>query len=98
MECEELQASVQLLTTKNCTLREELQRLSQECERLTSENSSIKVSSSHILWPLKVLCSFNTAVNFYSLGKQEELTRLHGPEVIAALEQEDSATDQTQSK
>lgn len=42
-ECEELQKSVQGLTNENHGLKDELQRLSQECEKLVSENTSIKV-------------------------------------------------------
>ncbi|KAL6993619.1 G-box binding factor [Sarracenia purpurea var. burkii] len=41
-ECEELQARVEALTNENCTLRDELQRFSEECEKLKSENNSIK--------------------------------------------------------
>lgn len=44
-ECEELQKSVQGLTNENHGLKDELQRLSQECEKLASENTSIKVFS-----------------------------------------------------
>lgn len=42
-ECEELQERVDKLNNENCTLRDELQRLSAECEKLTSENNYIKV-------------------------------------------------------
>ncbi|KAF7135198.1 hypothetical protein RHSIM_Rhsim08G0112800 [Rhododendron simsii] len=41
-ECEELQERVDKLNNENCTLRDELQRLSAECEKLTSENNYIK--------------------------------------------------------
>ncbi|MCH91152.1 G-box binding factor, partial [Trifolium medium] len=41
-ECEELQKRVEALGGENRTLREELQKLSEECEKLTSENNSIK--------------------------------------------------------
>lgn len=42
-ECEELQVRVENLSNENRALRDEMQRLSEECENLTSENSSIKV-------------------------------------------------------
>lgn len=42
-ECEELQERVDKLNNENRTLRDELQRLSAECEKLTSENNYIKV-------------------------------------------------------
>lgn len=42
-ECEELQARVERLATENSNLRDELQRLSEECEKLTAANISIKV-------------------------------------------------------
>ncbi|KAI3669609.1 hypothetical protein L6452_40893 [Arctium lappa] len=41
-ECEELQARVEVLSNENHSLREELQKLSEECGKLTSENNSIK--------------------------------------------------------
>lgn len=41
-ECEELQARVEALNSENHSLRDELQRLSDECGKLTSENNSIK--------------------------------------------------------
>ncbi|GJU20222.1 G-box-binding factor 1-like protein isoform X1 [Tanacetum coccineum] len=40
--CEELQARVEALNSENHSLRDELQRLSDECGKLTSENNSIK--------------------------------------------------------
>ncbi|KAL4582567.1 hypothetical protein LXL04_007120 [Taraxacum kok-saghyz] len=40
-ECEELQAKVEALSNENHSLRDELQRLSEECGNLTSENNSI---------------------------------------------------------
>ncbi|XP_057449414.1 G-box-binding factor 1 isoform X2 [Lotus japonicus] len=43
-ECEELQKRVESLGNENQTLREELQRVSEECMKLTSENNSIKVN------------------------------------------------------
>lgn len=76
---------------ENSTLREEMQRLSEECEKLSSENSSIKVLYSYTSWALQVLYSSSITVNFCSLGKQEELTRLCGPEAVAALEQNSTA-------
>ncbi|KAK8710362.1 hypothetical protein V6N13_145688 [Hibiscus sabdariffa] len=42
-ECEELQARVESLANENCTLRGELKKLSEECEKLVSENNSIKI-------------------------------------------------------
>lgn len=50
-ECEELQKRVESLGSENQTLREELQRVSEECKKLTSENDSIKVISLTILLP-----------------------------------------------
>lgn len=44
-ECEELQHRVESLSGENRGLRDELQRLSEECEKLTSENNSIKACS-----------------------------------------------------
>ncbi|XP_024982912.1 G-box-binding factor 1-like isoform X2 [Cynara cardunculus var. scolymus] len=41
-ECEELQARVEVLSNENHSLRDELQKLSEECGKLTSENNSIK--------------------------------------------------------
>ncbi|GJR65643.1 G-box-binding factor 1-like protein isoform X1 [Tanacetum coccineum] len=41
-DCEELQARVEALNSENHSLRDELQRLSDECGKLTSENNSIK--------------------------------------------------------
>ncbi|XP_051117635.1 G-box-binding factor 1-like isoform X2 [Andrographis paniculata] len=41
-ECEDLQRTVETLNNENHTLREELQRISEECQKLTSENHSIK--------------------------------------------------------
>jgi len=46
-ECEELQHRVETLNSENRSLREELQRLSEECVKLTSENDSIKVIAKH---------------------------------------------------
>ncbi|KAJ0734577.1 putative transcription factor bZIP family [Helianthus annuus] len=42
-ECEGLQARVETLNNENHSLRDELQRLSEECGKLTAENDSIKV-------------------------------------------------------
>ncbi|KAL4306304.1 G-box-binding factor [Arachis hypogaea] len=70
-ECEDLQKKVEL-GNESQTLREELQRVSEECEKLTAENNSIKIMSSN-----------NTfAVN----SQQEKLERLCGPEAVASLE------------
>ncbi|MFS7973337.1 putative transcription factor bZIP family [Helianthus anomalus] len=41
-ECEELQVRVETLNNENHSLRDELQRLSEECGKLTAENDSIK--------------------------------------------------------
>ncbi|PIN01857.1 hypothetical protein CDL12_25638 [Handroanthus impetiginosus] len=41
-ECEELQCRVETLSSENHALREVLQRLSEECQKLTSENNSMK--------------------------------------------------------
>ncbi|MFS8029398.1 putative transcription factor bZIP family [Helianthus anomalus] len=41
-ECEELQARVETLNNDNHSLRDELQRLSEEFGKLTAENDSIK--------------------------------------------------------
>ncbi|KAJ8567499.1 hypothetical protein K7X08_019707 [Anisodus acutangulus] len=41
-ECEELQLRVEALSNENHSLKDELQRVSEECEKLTSENNSIK--------------------------------------------------------
>ncbi|KAM0019973.1 putative transcription factor bZIP family [Helianthus debilis subsp. tardiflorus] len=41
-ECEELQARVETLNNENHSLRDELQRLYEECGKLTAENDSIK--------------------------------------------------------
>ncbi|XP_076960713.1 G-box-binding factor 1-like isoform X1 [Bidens hawaiensis] len=41
-ECEELQARVETLNSENHSLKDELQRLSEECGKLTAENDSIK--------------------------------------------------------
>ncbi|KAK9066901.1 hypothetical protein SSX86_014225 [Deinandra increscens subsp. villosa] len=41
-ECEELQARVETLNGENHSLRDELQKLSEECGKLTAENDSIK--------------------------------------------------------
>ncbi|XP_027361074.1 G-box-binding factor 1-like isoform X2 [Abrus precatorius] len=41
-ECEELQKRVESLGSENRTLKEELQRVSEECKKIISENNSIK--------------------------------------------------------
>ncbi|KAK1433267.1 hypothetical protein QVD17_10176 [Tagetes erecta] len=41
-ECEELQGRVETLNSENHSLRDELQRLSEECGKLSAENDSIK--------------------------------------------------------
>ncbi|XP_047323533.1 G-box-binding factor 1 [Impatiens glandulifera] len=42
IECEELQAKVEALTSENEILKDELGRLSKECQRIASENNSMK--------------------------------------------------------
>jgi len=44
-ECEELQLKVETLSNENHGLKEELRKVSEECEKLTSENNSIKVKT-----------------------------------------------------
>ncbi|KAJ7952970.1 G-box-binding factor 1 [Quillaja saponaria] len=50
-ECEELQQRVEALGSENRTLKEELQRLSDECGKLTSENNSIKEELERLCGP-----------------------------------------------
>lgn len=40
-ECEELATKVQALTSENTSLREELNRMTEECKKLSAENSSL---------------------------------------------------------
>ncbi|KAH7438947.1 hypothetical protein KP509_04G038200 [Ceratopteris richardii] len=40
-ECEELASKVQILTSENTSLRDELNRMTEECKRLSAENSSL---------------------------------------------------------
>lgn len=54
-ECEELQARVETLNNENHSLRNELQRLSEECGKLTSENNSIKDELTRLFGPEAVL-------------------------------------------
>jgi plant G-box-binding factor len=42
---------VESLSNENHTLKDELQRLSEECEKLTSENSSIKEELTQLCGP-----------------------------------------------
>ena len=42
-ECEDLQVKVDKLSNENLTLRDEVQKLAEECEKITSENNSIMV-------------------------------------------------------
>ncbi|KAI3726478.1 hypothetical protein L1987_66275 [Smallanthus sonchifolius] len=53
-ECEELQARVETLNNENHSLRDELQRLSEECGKLTAENDSIKDELTSIFGPVAV--------------------------------------------
>ncbi|KAK2657264.1 hypothetical protein Ddye_010316 [Dipteronia dyeriana] len=50
-ECEELQARVETLNSENRSLRDELQRLSNDCEKLSSENNSIKEELTRLCGP-----------------------------------------------
>lgn len=50
-ECEELQHRVETLSSENRSLRDELQRLSEECVKLTSENDSIKEELTRLCGP-----------------------------------------------
>ncbi|KAE8656010.1 G-box-binding factor 1 [Hibiscus syriacus] len=50
-ECEELQVRVESLANENHNLREEQKKLSDECEKLTSENSCIKDELTRICGP-----------------------------------------------
>ncbi|KAK7307553.1 hypothetical protein VNO77_40730 [Canavalia gladiata] len=50
-ECEELLKRVESLGSENRTLREELQRASEECKKLTSENNSIKEELERLCGP-----------------------------------------------
>lgn len=49
-ECEELQRRVESLSNENSNLREELNRLSAECEKLASANNSIKVCQNTLVF------------------------------------------------
>lgn len=42
-ECEELATKVETLTVENMALRNELNRMAEECKKLTAENASIMV-------------------------------------------------------
>uniref|UniRef100_A0A2P2K9F3 Uncharacterized protein MANES_13G136900 n=1 Tax=Rhizophora mucronata TaxID=61149 RepID=A0A2P2K9F3_RHIMU len=50
-ECDELQAKVVNLTSDNHTLKDELQRLSEECNKLKTENDSIKEELTRLYGP-----------------------------------------------
>lgn len=50
-ECEELQRKVDTLNNENHTLRDELRKLSELCEKVTSENQSIKEELLRICGP-----------------------------------------------
>nr|XP_043631305.1 G-box-binding factor 1-like isoform X2 [Erigeron canadensis] len=51
-ECEELHASVQVLSDENNSLKDELQRLLEGCKKLKSENNSIKDKLSNSSEPI----------------------------------------------
>lgn len=56
---------VESLSNENRSLRDELQKLSEDCEKVTSENSSIKVS-------LTFSCSFlSLYLKFINLNQIE---------------------------
>ncbi|MFS7983479.1 putative transcription factor bZIP family [Helianthus anomalus] len=65
-ECEALQATVETLNNENHSLRDELQRLSEACVKLTAENDSIKVSvtftSSHNIYFFTSILFFTSIV------------------------------------
>ena len=42
-ECDELAAKVQSLTSENASLREELNRMTEECKKLSADNASLLV-------------------------------------------------------
>ncbi|XP_010999953.1 PREDICTED: G-box-binding factor 1-like [Populus euphratica] len=50
-ECEELQVRVENLSNDNCNLRDELQSLSEECNKLKSENDFIKEELTRLYGP-----------------------------------------------
>ncbi|KAI7740957.1 hypothetical protein M8C21_006868, partial [Ambrosia artemisiifolia] len=66
-ECEELQARVEVLSNENHALKDELQRLSEECKKLTSENDSLKIC---------------IIVNDSMLLEQGKLTKVCEPEAV----------------
>ncbi|KAK4360555.1 hypothetical protein RND71_019507 [Anisodus tanguticus] len=87
-ECEELQHKVEILGNENHGLKEELRKLSEECEKLTSENNSIKYLSIPFL-PWAVSCLYRAPPRtelLIDVTKLEELTRLCAPEAVSKLE------------
>ncbi|XP_059638389.1 G-box-binding factor 1-like isoform X2 [Cornus florida] len=50
-ECEELQVKVDKLNNENQTMRDEMQRLAEECEKLTSDNNSIMEELAQLYGP-----------------------------------------------
>lgn len=88
---------MQTLNNENRTLRDELQRLSEECEKLTSENSSIKVKYSPSIYALSLtpsnplLIERERVIEPFNFLKQEELTRFCGPEALANFEKGNAA-------
>ncbi|KAL5819408.1 hypothetical protein ACOSQ4_023250 [Xanthoceras sorbifolium] len=72
-ECEELQGRVEALNGENRSLRDELQRLSEDCEKLSSENNSIKEE-------LTRLCGPEALANLEQSSPPTSVLQSHGDE------------------